>query len=85
MTDTTKPVEEMKSADEESGGEYSEDEGHKEAPAEKQPSNNAKQPQQPLKVIGEEDELMHAQAKRNEPENRGEEETYYQQQMAQQQ
>ena len=33
MTDTTKPVEEMKSADEESGGEYSEDEGHKEGVA----------------------------------------------------
>ena len=34
MTDTTKPVEEMKSADEESGGEYSEDEGHKEVSGE---------------------------------------------------
>ena len=30
MTDTSKPVEEMKSADEESNGEYSEDEEHKE-------------------------------------------------------
>ena len=45
MTDTTKPVEEMKSADEESGGEYSEDEGHKEVSAEQQTTNKAKQPQ----------------------------------------
>ena len=37
MTDTTKPVEEMKSADEESGGEYSEDEGHTEAAQEPNP------------------------------------------------
>ena len=79
MTDTTKPVEEMKSADEESGGEYSEDEGHKEGVAQ-QPTQKV---QQPLKVIGEEDDLMQAQPKRREEDERGRgaEEAHYQQQM----
>ena len=63
MTDTTKPVEEMKSADEESNGDYSEDGEQK--PGEAVATTSAVNPAA-LQPVGEEDELMQAERKEEE-------------------